>query len=205
MRSAAQQSFRAGRPVVLLDERFGRAPATLVVAAEAIDAETMAFVVRYSGGFVTVALPSWRCDQLGLPAIASDPHYRSRPIAAVATDAAAGVTTGISAADRSFTARLLADPATTVDQLSRPGHVVPMRVPQLVGLGITSAWAAGLRLCALTYLEAGAVCSELVTDGGELLSTAAGLEFAQGHGLEALTLGDVTRMSIDAPATAQSA
>jgi 3,4-dihydroxy 2-butanone 4-phosphate synthase/GTP cyclohydrolase II len=200
MRSAALQSYRDGRPLVLLDARFGHAPATLVLAAESIDAEMMAFVVRYTGGFVTVALPSWRCDQLRLPAIAADPHYRTRPVAAVSTDAADGVSTGISATDRSFTARLLADPATTPDLLSRPGHVVPMRVPDAVGTGVMSAWAAGLRLCELADLAAAAVCCELVEESGELMSASAAREFAQAHGLLALTRGDVARFALDVPA-----
>jgi 3,4-dihydroxy-2-butanone 4-phosphate synthase len=192
--TSALRAYRHGRATVLLDERPGRPPATLIVAAETIAALTMSFLVRYSSGFVTIGLPDWRCDELDLPAIAADPQYLVRPVAAVSVDAASGVSTGISAADRSHTARLLADPGTGVDALTRPGHLVPLRVPTAIGRPISSAAAAGLQLCELSGRTAGAVCGELVDDAGELLTAAAGRRFAAEHGLVALSRAEVEQL-----------
>jgi len=114
-------ALRRGRPVVLFDEDVIEGGAELLIAAEVAQSEAMAFLVRYTSGFVTVALPVRRCNQLDLPAIAADPYGGCRPVPAVTVDAAEGIGTGISAADRSYTARLLADSATRPDQLSRPG------------------------------------------------------------------------------------
>lgn len=202
IRSATAGAYLEGQPVVVLDERLGNAPASLIVAAEAITADVLAFVVRYTSGFVTIGLPAWRCDQLDLPAIAADAHYLTRPIAAVSVDAAEGVSTGISAADRSRTARLLADPATTLAEFTRPGHLVPLRVPPPIDGSITSAAAAGLALCDLAGVALGAVCCELLDEAGELTGTAEARLFAARHGLFAVSLRDVEMlMRSSVPAT----
>jgi 3,4-dihydroxy 2-butanone 4-phosphate synthase / GTP cyclohydrolase II len=194
-RMAALGAYLDGNPVVILDDRLGYVPATLVTAAETVTAEAMAFVVRYTCGFVTVALPTWRCDQLDLPAIAASAHYLTRPIAAVSVDAADGVSTGISAADRSFTARLLVDADTEIDQLTRPGHLVPMRVPNPISGQLTSPAAAALKLCELVDSAPGAVCCELVESNGELMSTAAARVFADDHALYTLSLDEVAQLA----------
>ena len=121
--------FARGELVVLLDDHPDPRPAVLVALAAALEPAAMAELVRYTSGFVTVALPAARCDALGLPALTHDPFCRLRPVAAVAVDARVGVGTGISATDRCRTARVLADPRSVTSDLSRPGHVVPMRVP----------------------------------------------------------------------------
>jgi len=102
----------------------------LVGCAGTITAAQMAFVIRYSTGFVQVALHEKDCDRLGIPEAV--PSSRAPSAQAfgqcVAVDAAAGISTGISGADRARTARVLADPRTGVDDLCRPGHLVPVRV-----------------------------------------------------------------------------
>jgi 3,4-dihydroxy-2-butanone 4-phosphate synthase len=105
-----------------------------------------------------------------------------RPVQAVTCDAAEGVATGISAADRALTARLLADPAATPDHFTRPGHLVPMRVRE----GFTdfrSPASAALELCAMAQLQAAMIRCELVRDSGSLATPADGLEFARRHHL----------------------
>ncbi|WP_231386043.1 3,4-dihydroxy-2-butanone-4-phosphate synthase [Rhodococcus aetherivorans] len=97
----------------------------LVGCAGTVTTEQMAFVIRHSTGFVQVALHERDCDRLGLPE--ATPSSRAPSVCAygqcVAVDASAGVTTGISGADRALTARVLADPRSSVDDLSRPGHL----------------------------------------------------------------------------------
>src|SRR5579875_248250 len=121
----ALDEVAAGRPIVLFDEAAGEQ--YLVFAAQHAAATTVAFAVRHTSGYLCVALPEARADDLELPAL---PRSRARtevPDYAVAVDAAIDVTTGISASDRARTIRLLADPDTVPADLVRPGHVVPVR------------------------------------------------------------------------------
>ncbi|REE77576.1 3,4-dihydroxy-2-butanone 4-phosphate synthase [Rhodococcus wratislaviensis] len=102
----------------------------LVGCAGAVTTEQMAFLIRHTTGFVQVALHERVCDRLVLPE--ATPRVRAISTLGhgqcVTVDAAAGITTGISGADRARTARILADPATEPDDLTRPGHLVPVRV-----------------------------------------------------------------------------
>jgi len=115
-----------GGPVLLVDHR---GHGGFVAVADRIDTSTMAALIRLGSGFVQVALPVAECRRLRLPPMNRHPDEASRTgDQCVAVDAADGVSTGISAADRARTARLLAAPDTGVDDLVRPGHVIPLRV-----------------------------------------------------------------------------
>lgn len=113
-------------PFLLVDPR--RDAAELVMPAVHASAAAVAAMVRYGSGFVCVALPEDVADSLGLPAMVRGGRRMLGGVPTVTVDAAAGVGTGISATDRAHTLRLLADPATRPDDLTRPGHVVPIRV-----------------------------------------------------------------------------
>lgn len=189
--SAALNTFAAGETVIILDDTVDSVPATLTVTAAAVTATQMAFLVRHGSGFVSVALPARRCDRLDLPAFAHDPFTLGRPIAAVSVDAASGVSTGISAADRSRTARLLADPDTVIDELTRPGHLVPVRVPDAALDNPRCAPSSALALCQLLGLIEAAVCCELVTDAGELLDIPRALQFAVAHEIPVIALAQI--------------
>ncbi|MHA4852754.1 3,4-dihydroxy-2-butanone-4-phosphate synthase [Rhodococcus sp. MSC1_016] len=120
------RALAAGETIVMIDD----SRIVLMACAGTISTEQMAFLIRHTSGFVQVALHETVCDRLLLPeAIPSDryapTHARGQ---CVAVDAAVGTTTGISGADRARTARVLADPSTEPDGLTRPGHLVPVRV-----------------------------------------------------------------------------
>lgn len=122
---SALDDLAAGKIVMLCDDSERPARAELVFAASASTAALVAFAVRHGSGFLQVALPSQRCDQLGLiPQCGAD---RMGLPQCVTVDARARVGTGISAIDRSTTIRLLASPDSGADTFSRPGHVVPVR------------------------------------------------------------------------------
>jgi 3,4-dihydroxy 2-butanone 4-phosphate synthase/GTP cyclohydrolase II len=112
----------AGRPVVVIGS--GGVDGHLVFAADVVDVAVMAFAVRHTSGFLCVALPASRCDQLKLPPMWPTNAGRSGMAYTVAVDASHGISTGISAADRAHTVRLLADPRVTAADFNRPGHVV---------------------------------------------------------------------------------
>lgn len=101
----------------------------LAYAGTSIDTSSMAQLIARTSGFVQVALPAARCDTLHLPEAAPTTRDTTRPSygQCVTADAAASITTGISAADRARTVRVLCDPTTVPIDLTRPGHVVPMR------------------------------------------------------------------------------
>jgi 3,4-dihydroxy-2-butanone 4-phosphate synthase len=191
MRHNPIASFSSGRPVVLLDDTTSHGAAELLVSAAIIEPITMAFLVRHTSGFVTVALPATRCDELGLPAVVAMPNARYCAVPAVAVDAADGVTTGISASDRAYTARLLAHEAATVDHFTRPGHLVPLRL-STQAQNVPSAPAAALQLARVTWLPLAVVTCHLVRDDGPLLSMAEGYEFAAAHGLAVVTVDEMS-------------
>ena len=147
-----------------------------VGCAGTITAEQMAFVIRFSTGFVQVALHERDCDRLGIAEAV--PSSRAPSASAfgqcVAVDAAAGVTTGISGADRARTARVLADPDAGVEDLCRPGHLVPVRVAPYVLCDRRTVAASALALTESARADfSGAVFADL--DGiGEPMDTATG-------------------------------
>jgi len=136
----------------------------LVGCAGTITAAQMVFIIRYSTGFVQVALHEKDCDRLGIPEAV--PSSRAPSAHAfgqcVAVDAATGISTGISGSDRARTARVLADPRTGVDDLCRPGHLVPVRVNPYVLCNRSTAAASALALTESARTDfSGAVFADL--------------------------------------------
>ncbi|MGW8814587.1 3,4-dihydroxy-2-butanone-4-phosphate synthase [Gordonia terrae] len=151
------------------------------------------FLVLHSEGFVQIALPESVCDRLIIPEAV--PSFRNERSAThgqcVAVDAVAGTTTGISAADRAQTARMLASPTSVPDDFTRPGHLVPVRVhPSALATRSTVAGAAlGYAIAALPQ-SPGAVFAELVADIDPMRGStgADAADFADTHGLPLLQL-----------------
>lgn len=115
--------------------RGGAGHGAIAFAAAHADVESMAFLIRHSSGFVCVALPPARCDELDLPPMCPSRRGGTGSAYCVTVDARSDTTTGISAADRALTARRLADPASRPSDFVRPGHVVPVATAALVRLG----------------------------------------------------------------------
>ena len=124
--AAGTHALAAGELIILSYLRR----VVIVGCASAVTTEQMAFLIRHTTGFLQVALHERICDRLVLPE--ATPTVRASSTLGhgqcVTIDAAAGITTGISGADRAHTARILADPATEPGDLTRPGHLVPVRV-----------------------------------------------------------------------------
>jgi 3,4-dihydroxy 2-butanone 4-phosphate synthase/GTP cyclohydrolase II len=148
-----------GEPVIVQDATHTE----LVLAAERLTTSAMAFLVRHTSGYACVTLDAERLRALRIPLLL--PDFPDCPAFAVAVDRKAGVTTGISAHDRALTIRALADPLTTPDDLTRPGHVVPM----LVRAGGVAAHPAppeaAAALCAMAGLLPVAVLAAVVEEG----------------------------------------
>jgi 3,4-dihydroxy-2-butanone 4-phosphate synthase len=172
-------TLRSGGVVTLIDDRASDCGVELWMAAELAEASVFARLVRHTSGFVTVAMPALRCASLGLPAmVAADSFAETRPVQAVACDAAEGITTGISAADRSLTARLLADPTSTPDHFNRPGHLVPLRIRDgLTDPGDPASLA--VKMCEIAGIRPAMIRCEAVLDSGRLAAPQDGFELAE--------------------------
>ncbi|GAB3958919.1 hypothetical protein GCM10027614_77400 [Micromonospora vulcania] len=123
----AVADIAAGRPVVVVDDADRENEGDLIFAAELATPELLAFMVRYTSGYVCVPLTESECDRLDLPPMHHTNQDRRGTAYTVTVDAREGISTGISAADRAHTIRLLADASTDPTDLARPGHVVPLR------------------------------------------------------------------------------
>ncbi|MGH3450322.1 MAG: 3,4-dihydroxy-2-butanone-4-phosphate synthase [Haloechinothrix sp.] len=124
----AVEEIAVGRPVVIA-ERVGQGwEGDLVIAAALATPTRVAFMVRHTSGFICTTITDDDAERLRLPPMAYVPGERRFATCTVTVDASSGVSTGISARDRALTLRLLADPGTNHEQLTRPGHMVPVRV-----------------------------------------------------------------------------
>jgi 3,4-dihydroxy 2-butanone 4-phosphate synthase/GTP cyclohydrolase II len=187
----ALAALRAGRPVLVTDDANRENEGDVVLAGESLSEEWMAWAVRHSSGYVCAPVPEATADRLGLPLMVADNRDPLRTAYTVTVDAADGVTTGISAADRAHTVRTLADPAATPDSLIRPGHVVPLRAKDggvLVRPGHTEA---AVDLCRLAGLAPVAAIAELVNDDGTMMRLPEVLETGAEHDLPVLTIASL--------------
>ncbi len=186
---AALSDIAVGRPVVV-DHHDG---GDLVVAAELATPQLLSFMVRHTSGFVCVAVTEDDADRLDLPLMVRTHHDRPDTAQCVAVDARAGVSTGISAADRATTIRLLAAPGTAATDLVRPGHVIPLRARPEGVLGRRGRAETAVDLAALAGLRPAGVLCELVstTDPRGMARGPELVTFAREHGLHVITPGDL--------------
>ncbi|GAA4983740.1 hypothetical protein GCM10023205_62050 [Yinghuangia aomiensis] len=184
-------SIAVGRAVVVVDDETRENEGDLIFAAEHATPELVAFMVRYTSGYVCVPLLPEACDRLELPPMYHTNQDRRGTAYAVAVDAREGVATGISAADRARTIRLLGSPATSPGDLSRPGHVVPLRADPggvLARLGHTEAT---IDLARLAGCEPAGVLCELVNDDGTMMRLPELRAFADRFGLRLVSIADL--------------
>ncbi|MDR1799134.1 MAG: GTP cyclohydrolase II [Bifidobacteriaceae bacterium] len=187
----AIESLRAGRPVLVADDATRENEVDAIIAAQDVSEEWIAWIIRHSSGYLCAPMPAARADALNLPLMVPKSEDPRRTAYTVTVDAAAGVTTGISAADRARTLRVLADPASGPGDLIRPGHVLPLRaVPGgvLHRSGHTEAAVDLARLAGLTQVTA---IAELVNDNGTMMRLADAGQLAQREGLVVLTIADL--------------
>ncbi|MBU6244468.1 MAG: bifunctional 3,4-dihydroxy-2-butanone-4-phosphate synthase/GTP cyclohydrolase II [Actinomycetales bacterium] len=190
---SAISDVAAGRPVVVVDDEDRENEGDLIFAASAATTELVAFVIRHTSGYVCVAMTGDDLDRLGLPPMTAVNEDRKGTAYAVSVDARDVESTGISARDRAHTIRVLADSATEPWDLTRPGHVMPLRAVQGGVLRRPGHTEAGVDLARLAGLRpAGALC-ELVNDDGSMMRAAQCRAFADAHGLRMISIADLIR------------
>ncbi|MGQ7298198.1 3,4-dihydroxy-2-butanone-4-phosphate synthase [Quadrisphaera sp. KR29] len=187
----ALAALRCGRPVLVLDDDDREDEGDVVLAASLATPQWVAWTVKHGSGLLCAPLPAALADSLGLPDMVERNEDSLRTAYTVTVDAASGVTTGISAADRARTARVLADPASGPADLVRPGHVLPLRARPGGVLERRGHTEAGVDLCRLAGLPPVAVITELVDledpDGG-MLRGAGVVALGAAHDLPVITI-----------------
>jgi 3,4-dihydroxy 2-butanone 4-phosphate synthase/GTP cyclohydrolase II len=183
--------LRAGRMVILVDEEDRENEGDLVLAADFVTPEAINFMVKHARGLVCLTLTEERCRQLQLPMMATNNGTVFGTNFTVSIEAAEGVTTGISAADRARTIQVAVDKNTGAADIVQPGHIFPVRaVPGgvLMRAGHTEA---GCDLTEMAGLTPASVICEILKEDGTMARLPDLLEFAKEHNLKIGTIADL--------------
>ena len=186
-------AIRDGKSIVVIDDEDRENEGDLIYAASKATPELAAFMIRYTSGYICVGMSGELLDRLSLPPMTAVNEDRKGTAYAVSVDAKDVAGTGISAADRAHTIRVLADSATEPYELTRPGHVMPLRAVKGGVLRRPGHTEASVDLTTLAGLTgAGALC-ELVNDDGTMMRAPRCREFADEHGLLLISIADLIK------------
>src|SRR5690349_13373289 len=191
--SEAIEEIRAGRILVVVDDEDRENEGDLTIAAEKVTPEIINFMATHGRGLICLPLTAERCDYLRLPLISPQNTSNFGTAFCESIDARDGVTTGISAADRTRTILTAIDPATRPSDLARPGHVFPLRAREggvLVRAGQTEASVDLARMAGLA--PAGVIC-EIMNEDGTMARVPELREFCARHGLKMISVADLIR------------
>ena len=183
--------LRAGRMVVLVDEEDRENEGDLVLAADHVTPEAINFMARFGRGLICLTLTQERCEFLGLPPMARHNGTSMGTAFTVSIEAATGVTTGISAADRARTIAVAVSPQSQASDLVQPGHVFPLQASQGGVLMRAGHTEAGCDLAAMAGCTPAAVICEIMNDDGTMARLPDLQQFAATHGLRIGTIADL--------------
>ena len=184
----ALAALRDGRPVLVTDNEDRENEGDVILAAQTLTDEWLAWTVRHTSGYLCAPVTAATADRLGLPLMVADNRDPLRTAYTVTIDAAEGVTTGISAADRTRTIRLLADPLSTPETFVRPGHVIPLRAKDGGVLERPGHTEAAVDLCRLAGLAPVGAIGELVNDDGTMMRLPDVLAMGAVHDVPVITI-----------------
>ncbi|NQW99326.1 3,4-dihydroxy-2-butanone-4-phosphate synthase, partial [bacterium] len=180
-----------GRLVIVADDPARENEADLIGAASLCSPEVVNFMATHARGMICTPITAERAEELDLPQMTRRNREGHKTAFTVTVDAAEGITTGISAADRARTIRLLADPAFGPEAFVRPGHVFPLQgVPEGV-LRRTGHTEAALDLAGFAGLPKAAVICEIMNDDGTMARVGQLGEYQERHGLKACTIAQL--------------
>jgi len=188
---SAIADIAAGRLVIVTDDEARENEGDLIMAASKVRPETLNMMIRYGTGIVCVSLLEAQLQRLGLKPMV--PHNREahRTDFTVSVDAAAGITTGVSVADRTRTISILADPEASPDALVQPGHVFPLRAKPGGVLERPGHTEAAIDLAVLAGLHPSGVLCELVNDDGSMQRLPDLVEFKKRFGLKLISIASL--------------
>ena len=183
--------LQAGKPVIVTDSADRENEGDVVMAAELVTTEWLAWTIRHTSGFLCAPMTNERANELDLPLMVSENQDSRRTAYTVSVDAAESVTTGISARDRAETLRVLANPASGPGDLIRPGHIIPLRA---VAGGVRERAGhteAAVDLLDLAGLQPVAVIGEITNDDGSMMRGETLIAFAAEHQLTIISIEEL--------------
>ena len=189
----AIDAIAAGKFVVVVDDEDRENEGDLIIAAESVTAEDMAFMVKYTSGVVCCAITNERADALHLPLMVANNTEAMGTAFTISVDVAEGTTTGISASDRSLTCKALANGHIAASGFARPGHVFPLRARAGGVLKRAGHTEAAVDLATMAGLAPAGVLCEIVSDDGTMARLPELIQFAQTHGIPIISIADMIR------------
>jgi len=187
----AIEEIRQGRMVIVVDDADRENEGDLIMAAERVTPEAIAFIVRHTSGVICMPVIGERLDELEIPLMVAANTDNRRTAFTVSVDARAGVTTGISAADRARTIQAIIHPGTEPTDLSRPGHIFPLRYREGGVLKRAGHTEAAVDLARLAGLYPAGVLCETVNEDGTMARLPDLTVFARAHGLKLISIADL--------------
>ena len=187
----AIEEIAAGRIVIVVDDADRENEGDLIVAAEKVTPETIAFMVRYTSGVICMPMMGDRLDELLIPLMVAANTDHQRTAFTVSVDARRGVTTGISAADRATTIRTMIQQDTKPEDILRPGHIFPLRYREGGVLRRAGHTEAAVDLARLAGLYPAGVLCETVNDDGTMARVPDLARFAREHDLRLISIADL--------------
>jgi len=195
------EDIRRGRMVVLMDDEDRENEGDLLMAAAHCRADDVNFMARYGRGLICLTLTAERCQQLRLPLMVSATDEKHATNFTVSIEAAEGVTTGISAADRARTIQAAVRADATAADLVTPGHIFPLMAQKGGVLTRAGHTEAGCDLARLAGLEPAAVIVEILSEDGTMARRPELERFAAEHGLKIGTVADLIRYRLETEKT----
>ena len=189
----AIEAIGRGEVVVVVDDEDRENEGDLIMAAEFVTPEKIAFFVRHTSGLICVPLTGDRLDELDIPLMVKDNTESQRTAFTYSVDATDGTSTGISASDRAATIQALIDPATRPTDLARPGHIFPLRYSDGGVLKRAGHTEAAVDLSRMAGLYPAGVLCELVNEDGSMSRVPDLVPFAKEHGLMMTSIADLIR------------
>ena len=189
--------IKAGKMVVIMDDEDRENEGDILIAAEKVSADDINFMAKYGRGLICLTLTEQRCKQLRLPLMVGDNRAAMETNFTVSIEAAEGVTTGISAADRATTVRAAIKNDAGPESIVQPGHIFPVMARQGGVLFRAGHTEAGCDLARLAGLEPAAVIVEILNDDGSMARRKDLEVFARRHDLKIGTIADLIRYRIE--------
>lgn len=184
----ALEALRAGRPILVADDENRENEGDVILSAQLATPEALAWTVRWSSGYVCAPMPAEWADRLDLPPMVAVNEDARGTAYTVSVDAASGVTTGISAADRARTLNVLADPESVPTSVIRPGHVLPLRAVDGGVRERAGHTEAAVDLMRLAGLEPVGAIAEVVAEDGSMMRLPGLFELGERDGIPVITI-----------------
>ena len=190
-------ALREGRPIIVADDESRENEGDVIISAELASQEWIAWMVRVSSGFICAPMTNEIADRLGLPLMVEHNEDPRGTAYTISVDAADRLSTGISAADRSHTLRVLADPDSTPASLHRPGHVLPLRAKDGGLQARDGHTEAAVDLMKLAGLSPVAAISEIVAEDGEMMRLPGLIQLGERENVPVITIESIIQYLIE--------